>query len=207
MFTLLETSNPLFALYAEVRSSSSLTHLRSAVLTEWYNRSSDQDIFVFIDNDQTFLPKDFFRLVSCESDVCGGLYRIHGADFPNCQFLKGTNGLQAFLAGETQEVLSIATGFMAIKRPILTKIIDYLQVQKGYSFVEAYGIGVVPFFDQTKVMMDDTQKHREWLGEDWSFCELVRAVGGKLEAFYSPTIGHDKMQVLYLNEKFKPRNQ
>lgn len=131
MFTLLESPHAGFSLHPEVRSSSSLPHLRSAVLTEWYNSSSPDDIFVFIDNDQTFTPDDFYRLITCESDVCGGLYRIYGganSNYPNCQF--GPKGLAGFLAGDS-EVLATATGFMAIKKPILSKIVRHLKQTRG----------------------------------------------------------------------------
>jgi len=73
-----------------------------------------------------------------------------------------------------------ATGFMMIRRPIMTKIKDYLTQRNGFPFARVSGPQyneVIPFFKQHIVPTELGPPGcgvYDWLGEDYSFCWMVR---------------------------------
>jgi hypothetical protein len=210
IFTLLEVARPLrpkVHIFPDVRSSSDLVQLRSAVLTEWYDKADDNDVFVFVDNDIVFTPDDFFHLLTCKADVCGGLYSGGDGDqgTPRASWLD----VDRWLAGETEEVLFVGAGFTAIHRPVLTKIISYMRKQDGFARVSGLSKRVVPFFQEVitrrPVAANLEQQELVWMGEDVSFCYRVRMAGGVVKAFYSPTIGHLKTKQFVLGRSWEPK--
>jgi len=216
IFTLLEFAQlqPNLKIIPDVRSSSDLVQLRSAVVTEWYDRAAEHDLFVFVDNDMIFEPMDFFRLLQCDGDVCGGLYSNGENERPNAVFID----LPRFLNGSTDELLSTGAGFTMIRKPILRKIIAQIKKEFGRSRV----IGLqnqryIPFFQEIirpKVLVqeEESAKSREkqeliWFGEDYSFCYRVKRAGGTIKGFYSPTLGHEKTKKYFLPRVWAGKNE
>jgi len=206
IFTLLEAMAfiPDVKILPDVRMSSDLVHLRSAVLTEWFDRASDTDIFVFIDNDMVFQPADFVRLIQCDADVCGGIYSSGEGDNPNARFVD----TKAFAAGRNNELLYTGGGFTAIKRPILKKVME--DIHKEIGSVRVRGLQnryYVPFFHQLFTKNPDNEQELVWMGEDYSFCHRVRQAGGVIKGFYSPTLGHEKTKQYFLPSVWDPKIQ
>ncbi len=215
------TANSIFALLdhvkiysdlqiiADVRSSSDLVQLRSAVLTEWFDRYTDQDIFVFVDNDMVFQPEDFLSLLQCQADVCGGLYT--GGPAANNRPRASWPSVDEWLAGNTEEAYYTGAGFTAIRRPILQRIIHDLEQELGFSRVSGLdNRRYIPFFQQVitrnPTLLQD-QSQPVWMGEDVSFCYRVRKAGGKVKVFYSPTIGHEKGAPYFLDHTWQPKKK
>ena len=187
--------NVTFDLYV---GKSNIVHSRSLVLTQWYDNSKDGDLFLFLDSDHVFSKDDIIKLVELKDcDVSCGIY-------PNSQgkptaFAKD---LDAFLDNyRDNRLLYAGTGYMLIRRPICTKIKNYFEQTHGYSRVCIDGNDtkhVIPFF---RTIFIDSENGIEpldvkhWLGEDGSFCWLVRHCGGVIRGFLSKTLGHEVLNV------------
>src|SRR5207237_979504 len=48
---------------------SNLDLARSILLTEWYDNAADDDLFLFVDSDQTFTAEDVHALIDLGGDV------------------------------------------------------------------------------------------------------------------------------------------
>jgi hypothetical protein len=184
---------------------SNIVHARSILLTEWYEASTDDDLFFFLDADQTFTIEDIEAIVKKEGDVVSGIY-LNGAGYPTCYPLM----LDAFQSGADDRLLYSGCGFMLIRRPILRKVIQLLEKETGasrYTLNHDDEMAIIPFF-QTKCLLRSELSPQalrgDWLGEDYSFCWRVRECGGTLRAFFSRTLGHEIPQVSYLPDGFFP---
>lgn len=187
---------------------SNIVHARSILLTEWYEASTDDDLFLFLDADQTFTVEDIQAVLQKEGDVVSGIY-VNGAGFPTCYPVD----LEAFKTGADDRLLYSGCGFMLIRREILPKIIKLLQTETGASY---YTLNhdddqpVIPFF-QTKCLqkseLSPQSPRGDWLGEDYSFCWRVRECGGTVRAMFSHTLGHEIPQVSHVPEGYFPKKQ
>ena len=177
---------------------SNIVHARSIVLTKWYDTSKDGDMFLFIDSDQTFTERDIIKIVNLEKcDVACGIY-CNSAGTPNV-FMKN---LSAFLNNSSDNrVLYAGTGFMLIRRPICKKLLNLIEELDGgsrFSIEADTTEDIIPFFrtrfvDPENGIQPTDKKH--WLGEDYSFCWMVRQCGGVIRGFISSTLGHELLQV------------
>jgi hypothetical protein len=187
--------NITFELYL---GKSNIVHARSIVLTKWYDAAKDGDMFLFIDSDQTFTERDIINIVNLEKcDVACGIY-CNSSGQPNV-FM---NNLSAFLNNSSDNrVLYAGTGFMLIRHHICKKLVNFIEKLDGGSrFVVDADISedVIPFFrtrfvDSENGIQPKDKKH--WLGEDYSFCWMVRQCGGVIRGFISSTLGHEILQV------------
>ena len=180
---------------------SNIDQARSIMLTRWYDTSSDDDIFMFIDSDQTFLVEDIDNVITLNGDVNVGIY-VNRANLPTCYPLNH----QKFYTKQDNRLLYGATGFMAITRPILKKVIDYLKIENRMNTEPRFWIddrhqNIIPFFTQrlidSEINPEVTKK--QWLGEDYGFCWLVRQCGGTIKGHLSSTIGHDINDIKYFD--------
>jgi hypothetical protein len=177
--------------------SSNIVRARSLVLTRWYDKSKDGDLFLFLDSDHVFSKEDIIKLVELKDcDVSCGIY-------PNSQGEPNAvaEDLGAFLDNyRDNRILYAGTGYMLIRRPICTKIKNYFEKTYGYSRVCIDGNNkhVIPFF---KTVFIDSENDLEpldekhWLSEDTSFCWLVRHCGGVIRGFLSQTLGHEVLNI------------
>lgn len=174
---------------------SSLHITRSIALTEWFqSTTTNGDLFMFIDADQTFTAKDILKaidiLYETESDIVCGAYIRHDGDLTVKPFDKNDFTLNC------QGSLKFgATGFMLISKKILDKM-DLMPVH-----VDARLQNVIPYFQPRIVQeVENTKSINLWLTEDYSFCWLVRHHKGKIYGFISPTIGHILSKQMYIEQ-------
>jgi len=202
VFNLLEAAKEYadIRIIPDVRSSSDLPQLRSSVLSEWYDTSEDTDIFVFLDNDISFLPVDFFRLLNCKADVCGGVLSLGDSNMPNAKFLD-----QKWNIYGENELAHVGTAFMAIKRPILRRVMEILKDEIDVVRVTGIGLNYVPFFHQ--LITNPDGKQTVWMGEDVSFCYRVRKAGGVVKGINSNTMGHEKFKQFVWNPTTRKRDE
>lgn len=171
---------------------SNIVHARSRALTQWYDTSKDDDLFLFIDSDHVFTKKDIINMINLKNcDVSCGIY-CKSTGEPNAYAID----LDAFLDNyRDNRLLYAGTGFMLIKRPICTKIIDLIKKIDGdEARFSTSGDYIVPFFrtrivDPENGLKPEDVKH--WLGEDYSFCWMVRQCGGVIRGLLSNTLGHE----------------
>jgi hypothetical protein len=188
---------------------SNIVHARSILLTEWYDKAGEDDLFLFLDSDQTFTIDDVISVIKQEGDVVAGIY-VNGAGFPTCYPLN----VNLFKEGKDKRLLYCGCGFMLIRKPIVTAIMGQMEkegpVRYAISRDGSTESSVVPFFqpkllEQSEMSENDTPKG-DWLGEDYSFCWRVRNAGGRVMAMFSRTLGHEIPQVSLLPEGYFPQD-
>jgi len=185
---------------------SNVDQARSMMVTEWYDMCNDDDLFLFIDSDQIFKKEDIQALIDLNCDVACGIYR--GFQWP-CVRVENWND---FITGRNNHIMYGATGLMLIRKPILKKLEEFIkEEQMGTSrvYVSPDYPSVIPFFKQRVIVSESMKENgpiREWLGEDYSFCYLVRKIGGVIKAHISPTIGHEITEIKYFYpQEYKKR--
>lgn len=187
---------------------SNIDQARSMMISKWYDRAKNpNDLFFFLDSDQTFVPDDVVKLCKMIFDkqnpcdvACGGYSRSDGS------LILGPENFVEFIKGTNNKLVYGATGFMLIKRSILIKVHDLIKTmypdkKDGRYWIDIRHQDIVPFFKQMLLPQDKgiSGKSNEWLSEDYSFCYLVRKVGGIIRGFVSPTIGHVVPQTLHVD--------
>lgn len=187
---------------------SNIVHARSILLTEWYENSNPDDLFLFLDSDQTFTIEDIETIVKKEGDVISGIY-VNGAGFPTCYPVNSAS----FQVGTDDRLLYSGCGFMLIRKPILHQMMPFLEKEFGairyaISRDENAESFIIPFF-QTKLLpkseLSPEASSGDWLGEDYSFCWRVRQAGGVLRGYMTRTLGHEIPQVCYLPDGYFPK--
>lgn len=161
---------------------SDLPKVRSSQLSNWYDTSYPNDLFMFLDADQTFLP----------SDILNSLKLIEKADVVCGAYAKKTGGMtvqpksvSSFYRNREGELRYGSTGFMMIRYEIVHNLVAHLEkIKIG---LESYAY---PLFFERVVEEKETNEKNLWLSEDYSFCWLVRNYGGKVYGYISPSIGH-----------------
>ena len=169
---------------------------RSILLTEWYDRAGDDDLFLSLDPDLTFTGDDLNAVIALGGDVAV----IASLCGPNRINVLPKNEAR-FRAGTDTEILYGGGGFMLIRKPILRRVLPLLKAENG---AERLRVGeeaasVIPFFRQRTI--DSSQgpgQPREWLSDDFAFCWLVRLAGGTLRARISPTLGREMPELKFL---------
>jgi len=184
--------------YRFLPGKSNIDQARSMLVTEWYDNSNDDDVFLFIDSDQTFAVDDIIKMLHKDADVICGAYKNHSG-LITCRPLNP----EAFSNGTSDDLFYGATGFMMIRRPILTRIIELIKMEHVgiYRFYVTKDFpNIIPFFCQ-RLIASETQPNNtpEWLGEDYGFCWLARKVGGVIKGYISPSIGHEIIMPQYFN--------
>lgn len=162
---------------------SDLPKVRSEQLTHWFQSAQPDDLFLFIDADQTFLPSDILNSCSLASQyevVCGA-------------YAKKTNGITvqpkdvvAFYTARQGELWYGSTGFMLITYRIAKTLADHFGSQTRVG-VQAHAY---PFFLERIVDDKELGETNVWLSEDFSFCWLARQFNARLYGYISRSIGH-----------------
>jgi hypothetical protein len=148
---------------------------------------------IFVDSDIMFQPEHLQRIfdkLQAGYDLIGGLYTVRYGKQP-ASYGTGPHG-NFRLDGTVQEMRYLSTGFMGIRKRLLQKMVDELELPlchprlekfKMYPFFESY-----PFYDEA---------NKEWiyLSEDWGFCELARKVGVKPYLDTSVSLGHEGFKI------------
>ena len=174
--------------YQNLPGKSNIDQARSMLASRWYRNSNDDDLFLFIDSDHIFTTSDVIRAIELESDVACGIYP-NTAGHPTCSFIN----LKEFTEGNDNRLRYGGTGFMLIRRPILTRIYEYLKLE-GIASVrldDGDWKDLIPFFKQRIVASETSEGKYDWYGEDYTFCWLVRKLGGVIRGFLSSTIIHE----------------
>lgn len=176
---------------------SNLDQARSILLTDWYDSAAEDDLFLFIDSDQTFTAQDINRLIDLGGDVSVGGVATRR---PNAINLWPQDEPR-FRQGTDSEILYGGTAFMLIRKPILHRAAAFLAEENGAERIWASDVHprVIPFFRQRLIDRESPGVGpKEWLGEDYAFCWLIRQVGGRLHGLLSKTIGHEIPEVKHV---------
>lgn len=164
---------------------------------------ADADVLVFVDSDITFEPVALAKVVEGAretGDVYGGIYVTRSRE-PHSASLALDDGREWRFEPTSErrphEVRYLATGFMAIPRPLLSRMAltgTRFEGIHGKHWLVRYERGTPAdacwdFFRTFGVLEDGGVAH--WLSEDWAFCERSRQMGHKVWADESIILGHE----------------
>lgn len=161
------------------RGDALIQRVRSRQVTKWY-RTTDDDVFLMIDDDIVFTTEDAERVVKLARDkrsIAVGAYPVKDGSHTACRLPMN----QRIFFGrdvtprddlEPIEIVYPATGFMAVHRDVIEAMIPDLPLcgeERGVN--EA----LYPFFDTFWVTGEDGRS--DYLSEDYAFGERARRLG------------------------------
>lgn len=190
-------------LYLDTTENESLiTRARNISIARFLYKS-DAEFFIFVDADIHFNPESLLRLVESGHDVSVACYpkkvimwdqaedAIKNGDDRNIQRLASSlvlnfkNERSEVVNGFT-EVLDGPTGFMCIRRPVLTKMYESYQDLMCVNDHQNKDLDTYcAIFD---CMIDPVS--RRYLSEDYAFCRRWQQIGGKIHADVTTVLGH-----------------
>jgi hypothetical protein len=138
---------------------------------------------MFIDSDIRFDPEGIFKLIDADKDLVAGLYPVKG--YPIRYVVNGMP--EPVMEGNLEEVRHIGTGFMMIKRTVLEQMIVKFPEKK---FRDSIGVGKQ--FEPFMYALFETSldANGDYMSEDWYFCDVWRAMGGKVFAHKEIILNH-----------------
>lgn len=162
-----------------IKSGSLITRIRNDFVSNFLN--SDCSHLLFIDSDLYDFKETFLDLLCADTPkVCGGIYRKKQLkEAYNVNLCYSIEETLAEKKGAFIEVKHIPTGLMVIEKSVF------------YQMILAY--------PERKFLDNDTIKYNffdagviegRYLSEDYYFCELYRAIGGKIHAILDSTMVH-----------------
>jgi hypothetical protein len=174
-------------------------------LVAFFLRDPDATDLLFIDSDISFTAEDALSVLSCRESIVGAVYprkqlnwtRIREAalagasveDLPAYGFIPvmNWNGAGDYPLDSLFEVKHLGTGFLRIQREVFSTMIDQLgdQIAYDYSTDESIFQGATghDFFPTgPDIRYPLGSGGRQYLSEDWAFCELARQCGFLLYA-------------------------
>jgi len=171
--------------YHEFMSNESLiTRARNNIVANFL--STDATHLMFIDADIGFTGHDILKLLCDNQDVVGGLYPKKS--LPTSYVV---NNLSRPLTVEDNpnlvEVSNIGTGFMMIKRHVLERMIEHYSDLKINDNIKYLGENVKFLYALFDTSVDE---NKNYLSEDWTFCQRWRGMGGKIFADKSIKLDH-----------------
>jgi hypothetical protein len=156
-----------------------------------------EKLFLFIDSDHVFNGEDIIKLEQEDGDVCCGIY-CSSANSPNAFPINPTN------FATDRRLYYGGTGFMLIRHRICKKLKEQVLLfdKELYVNVDRDNENVIPFF-KTRIIQSElnrVQIEKDWLGEDYSFCWLVRQAGGVIKGVPLEGMGHQVATIRYFRD-------
>jgi hypothetical protein len=139
--------------------------------------ASDASDLVFIDADLSWSPEDLLRLVSFDAPLVAGVYQRKSR--AKIDFAVKFGPAIGMDAQRLMEVERVGTGFMRLRRDCLQRMVAaHASLQLKNPLVK----------DDTNfyALFDTTIVDGQFIGEDFTFCDRWRAIGGKV--LIDPTI-------------------
>lgn len=169
-----------------------ITRARNGIANEFL-RDEAATHLLFIDADIEFDPRLVLRLLGADKDVLCGVYPVKGLDLT--RVMGQPAGTPAALAEAASldyavkikpgckmdeqgflEVDYAATGFMLIRRAVLTRLAEaYPELHYRFACTNEAAAENHAFFD---TLIDPETRH--YLPEDYAFCKRWRDIGGQV---------------------------
>ena len=181
-----------------VIGKSNIVHARSMIVTDWYVNADENDLFLFIDSDQTFTANDIKQVVNLNGDLRAGLYANRNQK-PTSQLISSTTEMY------NVDLLYAATGFLCFTKNALQKIHAYMKTSEQIDTVTISDNvpgeqAVIPFFHP---VFEKRGLKTYWLGEDFSFSYRARMANLTIKGAYLPTLGHEIPFIVYTKSPVK----
>jgi len=140
---------------------------------------------MFIDSDLSFSADHILRLLLAKKDVIGGLYpkKCLPPDFVVnvAPEQLDSEGKLKMDENNLLEVTRLGTGFLMFDRSVIERLMIAFPDKQFNN-----NIGMPPEFNKFMYVFFDCwitpDSSREYLSEDWAFCQLVRSIGIKVWA-------------------------
>lgn len=182
--------------WAPIWNDALIGRSRSIMCTEFLK--SDADVMVIIDDDIVFDPVDFWKIVEgCRETrgIYGGAYVTRSLE-PHLTSRSLPNQEVRFAAGPVRRPIEfqyLATGFFAVHRDVLEGLIGArIEDADGGHVIAECTLGAnqpfYPFFMPYQCIEADGQ--RNYLSEDWAFCNSARQRGFKVWVDQSIILQH-----------------
>lgn len=173
--------------YGYVPGDADVGRARSIAASNFLREAQDCDVMLTIDSDIWFMPEEAVSL--CRKavegyDCIGALYMVRSIRERQPAPLIGTDKvINLDGSQEPVEIVYLATGFMAVSRPVVEKVSQSLPLcmqSTASPFWPMYLQMVIPW------------EGDEWLylSEDYAFCHRVREAGYKVWLDPSIRLGH-----------------
>jgi hypothetical protein len=170
-----------------------VTRSRNTLVAQFLTET-DATHIMFIDADLAFEPELVHRMLAFDEDVVAGMYPVKALrwDVPakilereelptaTLQYVgKFCDGAELERRGAFATGVYGATGFMLIKRGVIERLIA-AHPERAYTSDHVYAPAAAgkKFHALFECMIDPETK--EYLSEDFGFCRIWRAIGGKI---------------------------
>jgi hypothetical protein len=183
-----------FSISINVLGRDSLITRARNTLTAQFMAMNEATHLMFIDSDITFEPELVHRMLAFDQDVVGGMYPAKALNWDPPAKISAREPLQTatlqyvgkFCEGNELERLGAfatgvycGTGFVMIKRQVIERLI-LAHPESMYVSDHVYAPSEAKrnYHALFECMIDPQTK--EYLSEDFGFCRLWRALGGKI---------------------------
>jgi hypothetical protein len=143
--------------------------------------ASDCSDLVFIDSDLSWVPEDLLRLASYDAPFLAGVYQRKSRS--KIDFAVKFGSAIGMDAQRLIAVERVGTGFMRLRRDCLDKMVAAHAPLRLRNPAAADDRNFYALFDTTLV-------DGEFIGEDFSFCDRWRAIGGQVLIDPTMNFGH-----------------
>jgi hypothetical protein len=157
--------------------------LNDAKISRSRNRAASEflrspaDIFLCLDGDIEFEPRQIFRMceIAYEHGIVGGAYVKRSGHTPDLaiRLLENSERIEFHEGGKLVEVDYLSTGCMAVHRRVFEAII----AQAGMEESHQSNMRFYPFFND--YIVEKRNSERFDLSEDWAFIQRARDAGFK----------------------------
>jgi hypothetical protein len=170
-----------------------ITRSRNTLVSQFI-RTDDATHFMFIDADLAFEPELVHRMLAFDEDVVGGMYPVKALRWDPPALISEREPPQTatlqyvgkFCEGDELErrgpfatAIYSATGFMMMKRRVVERLIEaYPQCAYTSDHVYVANKSETQYHALFECTIDPVTK--EYLSEDFGFCRMWHAIGGKI---------------------------
>jgi hypothetical protein len=172
-------------LHIERFSDSLVTRARNRAAS-YFLRQTDRDYIMFIDTDIIFTKDHIDMLMESDAPLLAGIYCIKQKGIAPC--LNTLPGHVDTPSGGYVEIARAGTGFMRVHRSVLEKMKeqgDIFYINHGQDEWDFFRVGVV---------------NKEYLSEDWWFCDRARELGFKVILDSRIQLRHEGVAIYPLEE-------
>lgn len=169
---------------ATIRTVTNLSNIDAArnLITADFLSDTAATHLLWVDADMSFDPDDIYRLILHDKDVIGGMYPTKSFPPRYCaQVLREAAGSNGWNTRDgLVPVARLGMGFTLIKRSVIEKMIAAHPERK--------------FTDSNRTLhalwATGLDEARNWVGEDYRFCDLWRRIGGEVWADPNMVVNH-----------------
>lgn len=174
------------------RFSDSLPSRARNRAASFFLRETERDYILFIDTDILFDKYHIDLLMESDEPVLAGIYCKKSKGIEPC--LNTLPGHTETLCGGYQEIARAGTGFLRVHRSVLEKMKDVGETNPNWAqHYTNHGKDEWDFFPVGVV-------NKEYLSEDWYFCDRARNLGFKVMLDTRIQLRHEGTAIFPLDE-------